>query len=56
MQRGRAVLEVESRLPPDQLLAQLVRAAPPELRLEPVGSDAESLALRARFVAPAAAP
>ena len=52
--RGEAVLEVESRVPPEQLLAQLVRAAPPELRLEPVGSDADSVTLRARFVSPGA--
>ena len=57
MERGHAVLEVESRMPPEQLLAQLVRSAPPELRLEPVRSDADSLTLRAHFVAaPAATP
>ena len=51
MARGQAVLEVESRVPPAQLLAQLVKAAPPELRLEGVGSDEESLTLRAHFLA-----
>jgi hypothetical protein len=52
MERGRAVLEVDSRMPPDELLASLVRSAPPELRVEPVSSDAASLTLRAHFVAP----
>ena len=56
MTRSQAVLEVESRVPPDQLLAQLVRAAPPELRLEPVGSDEDSLKLRARFMSVQTAP
>ena len=50
MERGRAVLEVESRMPPEELLASLVRSAPPELRIEPVSTDAASLTLRARFV------
>jgi len=55
MARGQAVLEVESRVPPAQLLAQLVKAAPPELRLEGVGSDEGSLTLRAHFLAQGAA-
>jgi len=52
MERGRAVLEVESRMRPEELLASLIRSAPPELRLEPVSSDAASLTLRARFISP----
>jgi hypothetical protein len=52
MERGRAVLEVESRVAPDDLLDSLVRSAPPELRIEPVGSDASSITLRARFIPP----
>jgi hypothetical protein len=51
MDRGTAVLEVESRMSPSELLAQLVRSAPPELRLDAVSSDAESLTLRAHFLA-----
>ena len=50
MERGRAVLEVESRIPPRALLDSLVRSAPPELRIEPVASDAASLTLRAHFL------
>ena len=56
MDRGTAVLEVESRMPASELLAQLVRSAPPELRLDAVASDAESLTLRAHFLAQGAAP
>jgi hypothetical protein len=56
LERGRAVLEVESRLAPDDLLASLVRSAPPELRVEPVSSDAVSITLRARFVPPLGGP
>ena len=52
MERGRAVLEVESRLPPRELLDSLVRSAPPELRIDPVATDAASLTLRARFLPP----
>ncbi len=52
MERGRAVLEVESRIPPTELLDALVRSAPPELRIEPVSSDAASITLRARFLPP----
>jgi hypothetical protein len=52
MERRRAVLEVESRIPPGELLDSLVRSAPPELRLEPIASDAASLTLRARFLPP----
>jgi len=52
MERGRAVLEVESRIPPRELLDSLVRSAPPELRIEPIASDAVSLTLRARFLPP----
>lgn len=52
MERGRAVLEVQSRIPPGELLESLVRSAPPELRIEPIASDARSLRLRARFLPP----
>ena len=52
MERGRAVLEVESRMPPEELLASLVRSAPPELRVEPISADAASITLRARFIPP----
>lgn len=52
MERGRAVLEVQSRVPPAELLDALVRSAPPELRIEPVATDAASLTLRARFLPP----
>jgi hypothetical protein len=54
MERGRAVLRVEADRPPAQLLADLVRAAPANLSLVPVGSDAESLQVRARFLGMAA--
>jgi hypothetical protein len=52
MERGRAVLEVESRVAPDALLDSLVRSAPPELRVEPISADASSITLRAHFVPP----
>jgi len=55
MQRGRAVLVVHSQRSPDGLMAALVRAAPPNLRLVPLGSDAETLRLRASFLRPPAA-
>jgi predicted outer membrane protein len=54
LERGRAVLEVTSRLGTRELLDALVRSAPPELRIEPLGADADSLTLRAHFL-PAAA-
>jgi hypothetical protein len=54
MQRGRAVLDVEGDRGPEELLAALLRAAPPELRLVPLGSDATTLRLRAVFLAPPA--
>lgn len=50
MERGRAVLVVDGTRPPDQLLAALVRAAPPDLSVVPLGADDESLRLRARFL------
>jgi hypothetical protein len=56
MERGRAVLEVESRVAPEDLLDSLVRSAPPELRVEPVASDASSITLRAHFVPPLGGP
>jgi hypothetical protein len=54
MERGRAVLQVEADRPPAQLLADLVRAATANLSLVPIGSDAESLQVRARFLGMAA--
>jgi hypothetical protein len=56
MQRGRAVLEVESKLAPGALLDSLVRSSPPELRIDPIESDLDSLTLRAHFVTPAGGP
>lgn len=52
LERGRAVLEVESRIEPEDLLASIVRSAPPELRIEPISADAAVITLRARFVPP----
>jgi hypothetical protein len=56
LERGRAVLEVESRLSPEDLLAALVRQAPPELRIEPISADIVSIRLRARFIPPLGGP
>lgn len=56
MERGRAVLEVDGSRPPDSLVAALVRAAPPNLSIVPLGVDAEGVHLRARFLGGAAAP
>lgn len=56
IERGRAVLEVESGLAPEDLLASLVRSAPPELRVEPISADAASITLRAHFVPPVGGP
>jgi hypothetical protein len=52
LERGRAVLEVATRLAPEDLLASLVRSAPPELRIEPLAAGAASISLRAHFVPP----
>jgi hypothetical protein len=49
LERGRAVLEVEARRSPRELLLDLQRAAPPELLLFPLGSDDDSARLRARL-------
>ena len=56
MQKGRAVIEVDGQRSPDELMAALVRAAPPNLRLVPVGTDGDTLRLRARFLDTPAAP
>ncbi len=56
MERGRAVLEVDGTLSPDSLITALIRAAPPNLSLIPVGLDEDGIHLRARFVGSAAAP
>jgi len=48
--RGRAVLAVESRHSPAALVSALIAAAPPELRLEPLGAGPDGLELRARFL------
>jgi len=50
LERGRVVLEIEAGRSPDQLLAALVAAAPPNLGIAPLASDASSLTLRARFL------
>jgi hypothetical protein len=50
MERGRAVLDVDGSRDPEALMTALVRAAPPNLRLVPLGSDAGTLRLRARFL------
>jgi hypothetical protein len=50
MQPGRVVLDVDGHRTPEELLGDLLRAAPSNLSLEPLGSDAESLRLRARFL------
>jgi hypothetical protein len=56
MEQGTAVLEVESDRSAAQLLKALMRAAPPELRIQPLGADAETLTLRARFLPPLGGP
>ncbi|MDJ0852627.1 MAG: hypothetical protein QNK04_30015 [Myxococcota bacterium] len=50
MEQGRAVLDVEGDRTPDELVAALMRAAPPNLRLVPLGVDDETVRLRARFL------
>lgn len=56
MERGRAVLEVDGSRSPDSLITALVRAAPPNLSIVPLGVDEEGVHLRARFLGGAAAP
>jgi hypothetical protein len=56
MERGRAVIAVDGGRSPDQLMSALVRAAPSNLRLVPLGVDAQTLTLRASFVGAPAAP
>jgi len=56
MVRGRAVLEVDGNRSPDRLMSALVRAAPPNVRIVPLGAEANTLRLNVRFLgAPAAA-
>ena len=55
MERGRAVLEVHGSRGPEDLMVALMGAAPPNLRLVPLGIDAETLRLRARFLGTPAA-
>jgi len=55
MERGRAVLQVRGSRGPEDLMAALMRAAPPNLRLVQLGSDADTLRLRARFLGTPAA-
>ena len=50
MEKGRAVLDVEGDRSPDELVAALMRAAPPNLRLDPLGVDSDTVRLRARFL------
>lgn len=50
MEPGRAVIEVEDRRAPDELLAALVRSAPPNLSVVPLGVEGRSVRLRARFL------
>jgi hypothetical protein len=52
VERGRAVLEVESSRSPARLLQELVRRAPTSLELEPLGSGPGELRLRARVLVP----
>lgn len=58
VERGRAVLEVETRRHPEALLRELVRRAPEGLRIEALTADASGLRLRARVIetTPPAAP
>jgi len=50
LERGRAVLDVVGSRPPDALVAALVRAAPPNLSVVPLGIDEQGVHLRARFL------
>lgn len=50
MERGRAVLDVDGDRTPGELMAALMRAAPPDLRLVPLGIDDGTVRLRARFL------
>ena len=47
---SRAVLEVDGPRSPDSLVAALVRSAPPNLSVVPLGIDEEGVHLRARFL------
>jgi len=55
MERGRAILDVDSELAGDALLEALVRAAPPELTLTPLQTSPERVQLRVQL-APESAP
>ena len=50
MEPGRAVLLVDGNRPPDALVAGLVRSAPPNLSIVPLGIDDDGVHLRARFL------
>ena len=56
MEQGRAVLDVEGDRTPDELVAALMGAAPPNLRLVPLGIEDDTVRLRARFLDTPAAP
>jgi hypothetical protein len=56
MVRGRAVVDVQGSRSPDALMAALVRAAPPNLRLVPLGTEGDTLRLRANFLGSPASP
>ena len=56
MVRGRAVMDVQGSRSPDALMAALVRAAPPNLRLVPLGTEGDTLRLRANFLGSPASP
>ncbi len=56
MERGRVVLDVDGDREGEELLADLLRAAPENLTILPIASDYDRLTLRARFHGAAAAP
>jgi hypothetical protein len=49
MERGRATLEVDSDLAGEALVAALIKAAPPRLRLTPIGTSPERVQLRVQL-------
>ncbi|MBW2269018.1 MAG: hypothetical protein JRH16_10590 [Deltaproteobacteria bacterium] len=53
LERGRAVLEVESSRSPERLLRELVRRAPDTLEIQPLSAGDDGLRLRARVLVPA---
>ncbi len=56
MERGRVVLDVDGDREGEELLEDLLRAAPDNLTILPIDSDYDRLTLRARFRAAPAAP